>query len=157
MAAAAGSDTATIQLEADITGAPGVKLSTPNQVLNTQVTAGSSGTFQVIVTNSGTTPLTNVNLASTPPSSWKVTFDTPTIDTLAPNDSKIVTATIQPSSNALAGDYDLTITASASSVNDSLDIRTTVQASPLWGFLGIGIIAVVLVLLAWAFRRYGRR
>ncbi len=157
VAAAAGSDTATTQLEADITGAPGIKLSTPNQVLNAQVTAGGTGTFQVIVSNTGTTPLSGVSVTATPPSNWKVTFDTPTIQTLAPNDSKTVTATIQPAGDAIAGDYNLTVSASSGGVSDSLDIRTTVQASPLWGFIGIGVIALVLVGLAWAFRRYGRR
>jgi uncharacterized membrane protein len=68
-----------------------------------------------------------------------------------------VTATIQPASNALAGDYDLTLSASAGGATDSLDIRTTVQTSALWGLVGLALIVLVLVGLAWVFRRYGRR
>jgi uncharacterized membrane protein len=38
-----------------------------------------------------------------------------------------------------------------------VDIRTTVQTSPLWGFIGLGLIALVIIGLGWVFRRYGRR
>ncbi len=38
-----------------------------------------------------------------------------------------------------------------------MDIRTTVQTSPLWGFIGLALIVLVIVGLGWVFRRYGRR
>lgn len=155
--AAAGSQSAKAQLEVDLTGSPALKLSTPNQILNTQVTSGSSGTFALIVTNSGSAPLSTVTLTSTPPQGWKVTFAPSSIASMQPGASSNVTATITPASDALAGDYDLTMTAASGSTTDSLDIRTTVQTSALWGFVGIALIAIVLIGLGWVFRRYGRR
>ena len=155
--AAAGSTTAKVDLQVTITGSPSLSLSTPNQVLNATVTSGSTGTVTVIVSNTGTSALTNVALTSTPPDGWTVTFAPTTIASIGPKATSSVTATIQPKDNALAGDYDLTITATAGSATDSLDIRTTVQTSPLWGFVGIAIIVIVLIGLAWVFRRYGRR
>ena len=68
-----------------------------------------------------------------------------------------MTATIKPTSDALAGDYDVTFTATSGSATSNVDIRTTVQTSPLWGFIGLALIALVLIGLAWVFRRFGRR
>ena len=155
--AAAGSQSAQVQLEADITGSPALTMSTPNQVLNAQVTSGGTGTVSLIVTNSGSVPLTGVSLTSTPPTGWTVTFAPTSIPSLQPGAASTVTATIHPASNALTGDYDVTMTATSGGATQSLDIRTTVQTSPLWGFVGLALIAVVLVGLGWVFRRYGRR
>ena len=155
--AAAGSQSAQVQLEADVTGSPALTMSTPNQVLNAQVTSGGTGTVSLIVTNSGTVPLTGVSLTSTPPTGWTITFAPTSIPSLQPGAASTVTATIHPASNALTGDYDVTMTATSGGATQSLDIRTTVQTSPLWGFVGLALIAVVLVGLGWVFRRYGRR
>ncbi len=155
--AAAGSQSAQMQLEADVTGSPALTMSTPNQVLNAQVTSGGTGTVSLIVTNSGSVPLSGVSLTSTPPTGWTVTFAPTSIPSLQPGAASTVTATIHPASDALTGDYDITMTATSGGATQSLDIRTTVQTSPLWGFVGLALIAVVLVGLGWVFRRYGRR
>ena len=45
----------------------------------------------------------------------------------------------------------------SSATSSSVDIRVTIETSPLWGFLGLGLILVVLFGLWWVFQRYGRR
>ena len=154
---AGGGQTATANLEADVTGSPSVSLSTPNQVLNAQVTAGSTGTVSLVVTNTGSTPLQNVAVTASPPSGWTSTFAPTSIATLAPGEADTVTATIKPASDALSGDYDITFTVTAGTATATVDIRTTVQTSPVWGFIGLGLIALVIIGLGWVFRRYGRR
>lgn len=154
---ASGGQTASAALEADVTGSPSVTIGTPNQVLNAQITAGSTGTVALVVTNTGSTPLQNVGVTSSPPTGWTTTFAPNGIAALQPGQTQSVTATVQPASDALSGDYDITFTVSAGSATANIDIRTTVQTSPLWGFIGLGLIAVVLIGLAWVFRRYGRR
>jgi uncharacterized membrane protein len=62
-----------------------------------------------------------------------------------------------PSGNAVAGDYVVTLTASGEGVEETLDIRVTVETSPLWGLVGLGLIALTLGAMVWVFRRYGRR
>ncbi|MEO7118029.1 MAG: hypothetical protein ABIZ34_03550, partial [Candidatus Limnocylindrales bacterium] len=63
-----------------------------------------------------------------------------------------------PADNAIAGDFQVSFRAdSAESADDSLEIRTSVQTSPLWGFIGLALIAAVLVGLFLVFRQYGRR
>ncbi len=154
---ASGSQSATTNLEADVTGAPAVTLSTPNQVLNAQVTAGSTGTVSLVVTNSGSTVLQNVAVTASAPTGWTTTFAPTTIATIQPGSAATVDATVQPSSDALAGDYDVTFTVTAGTATANVDIRTTVQTSPLWGFIGLALIVIVIVGLGWVFRRFGRR
>ena len=154
---ASGSQSATTNLEADVTGAPAVTLSTPNQVLNAQVTAGSTGTVSLVVTNTGSTVLQNVAVTASAPTGWTTTFAPTTIDTIQPGSAATVDATLKPSSDALAGDYDVTFTVTAGTATANVDIRTTVQTSPLWGFIGLALIVIVIVGLGWVFRRFGRR
>lgn len=155
--ASSGGQSANTTLEADVTGTPALTLSTPNQVLNASVTAGSTGTITMVVSNTGSTVLTNVAVTAAAPTGWTSTFDPATIASLQPNSSATVTSTIKPTSDALAGDYDVTFTATSGSATSNIDIRTTVQTSPLWGFIGLALIAAVLIGLAWVFRRFGRR
>ena len=154
---ASGSQSATTNLEADVTGAPAVTLSTPNQVLNAQVTAGSTGTVSLVVTNTGSTVLQNVAVTASAPTGWTTTFAPTTIATIQPGSAATVDATLKPSSDALAGDYDVTFTVTAGTATANVDIRTTVQTSPLWGFIGLALIVIVIVGLGWVFRRFGRR
>jgi len=155
--AASGGQSANVALEADVTGTPALTLGTPNQVLNADVTAGSTGTIALLVTNSGSTVLQGVAVSATSPTGWTATFAPTSVATLQPNTSATVTATVKPSSDALAGDYDITFTATSGSTTATVDIRTTVQTSPLWGFIGIALIVLVIVGLLWVFRRFGRR
>jgi uncharacterized membrane protein len=36
-------------------------------------------------------------------------------------------------------------------------VRTTVQTSTIWGYVGLGLIAVVVIGLLLVFRQFGRR
>jgi uncharacterized membrane protein len=155
--ATSGAQSANAALEADVTGTPALTMSTPNQVLNAQVTAGSTGTVSLVVTNSGSTILQAVSVTAAAPTGWTTAFAPATIATIQPGASVTVIATVKPSSDALAGDYDVTYTATGGAATGTLDIRTTVQTSPLWGFIGLVLIALVIVGLGWVFRRFGRR
>jgi uncharacterized membrane protein len=155
--AASGGQSASANLEADVTGTPALTLGTPNQVLNAQVTAGSTGAVTLVVTNSGSTILQNVAVTASAPTNWTTTFAPTSIATIQPGASASVIATVKPSSDALAGDYDVTFTATGGTATANVDIRTTVQTSPLWGFIGLALIALVIIGLGWVFRRFGRR
>lgn len=152
-----GGQSANTALEADVTGTPAVTLGTANQVLNAQVTAGSTGTVSLVLTNSGSTVLQNVAVTAAAPTGWTTTFAPATIATIQPGSAATLTATVKPSSDALAGDYAVTFTATAGTATANVDIRTTVQTSPLWGFIGLALIALVIIGLGWVFRRFGRR
>ncbi len=156
--ATSGAQTANLPLEADVTGTPALTIGTPNQTpLNATITGGSTGTIAFVVTNTGSTVLQNVAVTAAAPTGWTSTFAPATIASIQPGASATVTATVKPSSDALAGDYALTFNATSGAATGSVVIRTTVQTSPLWGFIGIALIALVILGLLWVFRRFGRR
>ena len=159
VSATAGDYRAETQLGVEITGSYSLRLTTADQRLSTNVTAGSSTAFQVQVQNTGSADLTNVTLTATPPTGWTVTFDTPTIASIAVGDFATATATITPVSGAIAGDYIVSLSAKADQVTtpSTIAVRATVETSSIWGFVGVGLIVLVLIGLFLVFRRYGRR
>ncbi|HSL24991.1 MAG TPA: NEW3 domain-containing protein [Acidimicrobiia bacterium] len=144
-------------LQVQITGSFDMQMTTPDQRLNADVTAGQAAQFPVVVLNTGSADLVNVSLSATPPSGWEVTFDTETIATIAAGDFATVNATITPSAEAIAGDYQISFRASSDDANANMEVRSTVSPSAFGGFVGIGLIVLTLAALAWVFRRFGRR
>jgi uncharacterized membrane protein len=144
-------------LQVQITGSFDMQISTSDQRLNADVTAGQATQLPVIVFNTGTADLVQVSLDSIPPSGWEVTWDTELIPTIAAGDFATVNATITPSTEAIAGDYQITFRASSDDANASMEVRTTVSPSAFGGLVGIGLIFLTLAALAWVFRRFGRR
>jgi uncharacterized membrane protein len=141
-----------------ITGTNALTLSTPDERLSNSGAAGSSITQQLVVHNGGTQPLENVTLSASAPTDWTVTFSpSETIDGVAAGQDATVTATLVPSNDAIAGDYVVTYRASAANADGSVEIRMTIETSPLFGFVGLALIALVLFGLWWIFQRYGRR
>jgi uncharacterized membrane protein len=155
--AKAGDRTIPGDLGVQITGSYSLTLATPNQLLSAHGSAGAATQQQFVITNTGTAPLSGVKLTDTPPTGWKVTYDPATIPDIAPNATGTVTATITPSGEAVAGDYVVSFKAANDKANSSADIRFTVETSPIWAFVGIGIIIAILAGLFYVFRTYGRR
>lgn len=157
--ATAGDHTAKADLGIEITGSYSADLSTPDQRLSASGSAGSPTKITFTVTNTGTAPITNVKLTGSPPTGWDVTVDPATIDSIAANDTGTFTATVTPSSDAVAGDYVVSFSSSATEqgTSGSASIRFTVETSPIWALVGIAIIVLILVGLVYVFRTYGRR
>ena len=144
-------------LQVQITGSFDMQISTPDQRLNAEVTAGQPTQFPVVIFNTGTADLLQVALDSVPPAGWEVTWDTESIPTIAAGDFATVNATITPSGEAIAGDYQITFRASSEDADASMEVRSTVSPSAFGGMVGIGLILLTLAALAWVFRRFGRR
>jgi uncharacterized membrane protein len=157
--ALAGDRTATAELAVEITGSFSMTLTTPDDRLSASGSAGAATAVAFDVTNTGTAPLTLVTVAATPPTGWEVTFDPENVPTIAPNETATVTATITPSGEAVAGDYVVSFTASANeeAASASAAVRFTVETSPLWAFVGLALIALIIGGLLYVFRTYGRR
>jgi uncharacterized membrane protein len=156
--ATAGSKQIPGTLQVVITGSYSLSMSTPDQNLSTSGSAGQSSDLTLTLTNGGTAPITNVKMDSTPPTGWTVTFDPATIASLDAGKTQDVVAHIVPSSDALAGDYIVTMKATGDqSTSASSDIRYTVETSLEWALVGIALIVLIVAGLGWVFRRYGRR
>jgi len=145
------------QLTVEITGSFAMSMTTSDNRLSATVTAGSPVTLDVVVFNEGSAPLENVALSATPPRSWDVTFQSETIPLVEPQGSVTVPVTINAAANAIAGDYVVTLRSRSDEVNDSIEIRTTVETSPIGGLIGLAVLGVVAVGLFLVFQRYGRR
>lgn len=157
--AVAGSQTIKGQLQVEITGTYTLTLATSDGRLNANGGAGTTTSTSLVITNTGTADVTNVKLSSSSvPSGWDVTFDTPTIATIGAGKTATVNAQIKPSSNAIAGDYPITLSVAGDNASSaSVDIRYTVDTSLLWGIVGVALIVVVGAGIWWVFQRYGRR
>jgi uncharacterized repeat protein (TIGR01451 family) len=155
--ATGGGKTATADLSVGITGSFTMDLTTVNEVLSTTANAGTAKDIEFTVKNSGTAPLTNVTLSGTPPTGWKFAQKGDPIASIPAGETANITGTLTPANDAIAGDYQLSVTAKATEKSDSVDMRVTVETPQFWGILGILLIVAVGAGLYWVFRTYGRR
>jgi uncharacterized membrane protein len=91
------------------------------------------------------------------PENWEVKFNPETIDALEPDDLKQVEVTFTPYKEALVGDYSVGVDVKGEKATKSIEFRVTVKASTAWGWIGIGIIVVVIAGLIGLFLWLGRR
>jgi uncharacterized membrane protein len=151
-----GSEKAHADLKVTITGSYSLAMSTPSGVLSMNGSAGTASDLTLTLTNSGTADIPGVAMTSSTPTGWVVTFDPTPVDVPAGQTVQVV-AHVTPSSDAITGDYVATMTGTSSLATAKTDIRVTVQTSSLWGVIGIGLIAIILIGLWLVFRRFGRR
>ena len=141
-----------------IIGQPRVTVSGEGGRLSGDAYAGQDGQLTVVLKNDGSEAARDIELSATAPEGWKTTFDPKTVQSLAPTATQDVKLTMTPSPRAIAGDYQMTVRASATGgISESANFRITVLTSTLWGGIGIAIIAVALLVVVFAVARFGRR
>ena len=155
--AISGSETLNMELSVTVTEKYQMDLTTPDGLLSFSAQAGADSDVTLSITNNGNVALENVNLTSTAPTGWNVSFDTPTIEVVEAGSTVEVTAHVTPSEDALTGDYVVTMRASTSETSDSAEFRVSVETSMVWGVVAVVILAAVLGVIGWIFRKYGRR
>ena len=155
--AISGSETLNMELSITVTEKYQMDLTTPDGLLSFSAQAGADSDVTLSITNNGNVALENVNLTSTAPTGWNVSFDTPTIEVVEAGSTVEVTAHVTPSEDALTGDYVVTMRASTSEASDSAEFRVSVETSMVWGVVAVVILAAVLGVIGWIFRKYGRR
>jgi uncharacterized repeat protein (TIGR01451 family) len=147
----------TTDLGLEVVGQPKIDVSGREGVLSAKATAGQETTIPIVLTNTGDAAAEDISLTGTAPPGWKVAFEPKTVDRIAPNDTKDVSATITPPEKAVAGDYQATLRANWRGDSASSTFRIGVATSSLWGIVGIGIIGLALLVLVGAVGRFGRR
>jgi uncharacterized membrane protein len=148
---------AEVTVNLEIVGQPRLNIAGRDGLLSSRAEAGVETTIPLVVTNTGTAPAEDIELSGSGPSGWKINFDPKTIDRIAPGQNKEVQAQITPPSKAVAGDYVATLRASARGETSSSDFRIAVTTSTLWGVVGVGILAVAVLIMVGAVARFGRR
>lgn len=146
-----------LALTAVVAGQAEIALGTSDQRLNLSAQAGKTTRKTLVVTNSGSAALADVALSASTPTDWKVTFEPATLPTVEAGKTAEVTAVIQPSKDAVAGDYDLKVSSKAGDLTSDAQLRVTVKSSRWWGVVAVGVIVVAVGALFGVFRRFGRR
>lgn len=152
-----GDETAKTDLSLEVTGAPKLALSGPQQRLSGEAVAGQAATFPFTLTNNGSAPAKDIKLSAQTPNGWTVTFEPTSVTLLPPNGKQDVQVHIKPSEKAIAGDYMVNLNANTQGDDAAAQFRVTVNTSTVWGIVGLAIIAVAVIVLALAVLRYGRR
>jgi len=147
----------TADLGLEVVGQPKIDVAGREGVLSAKATAGQETTIPIVLTNTGDAAAEDISLTGTAPTGWKVAFEPKTVEKIAPNDTKEVSATITPPEKAVAGDYQATMRANWRGDSASSTFRIGVTTSSLWGIVGIGIIGLALLVLVGAVGRFGRR
>lgn len=149
------------QAEMDLTvilsGTYGLEMNTTNDLLSLSAVKGKPANVSFYVRNSGSAPLQDIHFLSFKPENWTVEFKPEQIEMLAPDELVQVEITITPAAEALVGDYSLALSSEAGRISKNLELRVSVKASVVWGWVGIGLIVLVLAGLVFLFIRLGRR
>ena len=155
--ATSANETLNLDLNVEITGTYGVSVSTPTGNLNFDAYANDEKSVTLSIANTGNVDLENLNLTSSAPTDWDVTFGESTIDLLEAGATKEITAYVTPNSDSITGDYVTTISIKNDETSASADFRVSVKTRTSWGIFAGGIIVVLLAVLAWIFKKFGRR
>jgi uncharacterized membrane protein len=155
--ASTGATSADLSLEVGITGSFALQLTTPTGLLSTNATAGGNKRLDLVVKNTGSADVKNIDLLSSPPPNWNVSFEPKKIESLSAGQSTQVTAIITPDDKAIAGDYMANLTAKAAETSALAPLRVSVETSLLWSWAGMLFILLALGSVYFLFRKYGRR
>jgi len=145
------------QLAVILTGTYGLEVGTPSGLLSLDARQGKTANMSFYVKNTGSAANHNIKFMSFKPENWKVEFSPESIDIIEPGDLKQVELSITPYEDALVGDYSVSVNVEGEKASKIIEFRTTVKASAAWGWIGIGIIVVVIGGLFGIFRWLGRR
>ncbi|TWI76513.1 putative membrane protein [Bradyrhizobium huanghuaihaiense] len=153
-----GDKSAETALSLEVTGEPQLRMVGPQERLSGDAVAGEESNFTFSLVNGGSAPATDIEMSASPPSGWSVTFEPKQIGSIAPNQTREVNVKIKPSERAVAGDYMVTLrSGGGGGLSESVQFRTTVRTSTIWGVAGLGVIAAAVLVLGGAVMRYGRR
>jgi uncharacterized membrane protein len=145
------------RLKVVLTGLYKLDAGTPTGRLSLDAVVGRPTTMSLVVRNSGSAVNRNIKLSAFAPENWKVEFSPEAIEALEPGVFRQVEAKITPAAQALVGDYSVALTADGEKSSKTVEMRVTVLASTTWGWIGVGIIAVVIGGLGGLFAWLGRR
>jgi uncharacterized membrane protein len=152
-----GESKAEVKLTVVLTGTYRLDAGTPNGILSLEAYAGKPVTFSLFVKNNGSAVNRNITFSSFKPENWETTFKPEKIESLAPGEMKQVEVTIKPGPQSLVGDYSVGIMTNGEKSDKTVEMRVTVKASSAWGWIGIGLILLVIAGLSFLFIKMGRR
>lgn len=146
-----------VKLTVVLTGTYRLDAGTPNGILSLEAYAGKPVNFSLFVKNNGSAVNRNISFSSFKPENWETTFKPEKLESLAPGEMKQVEVTIKPGPQSLVGDYSVGVMVNGEKADKTVEMRVTVKASSAWGWIGIGLILLVIIGLSFLFIKMGRR
>lgn len=144
-------------LKVIITGTYGLKAGTPSGLLSLVTEKGRKATVSIVVQNRGSAPQGEVSLQAFKPENWEVKFEPEKIKNLEAGAFKQVEMSLTPGPQALVGDYSVNVQAQGEKASSDVEFRITIKADTTWGWVGVGLIVLVIAGLAAVFKVLGRR
>ncbi len=151
-----------IDLKAIVTGTYDLKMGTETGLLSLRAIAGEKEIVEIYLWNEGSAPIEDVSFFSLDtPIDWEVSFDPQKIASVpsynqVDKPEKIELSIVSPP-RSLPGDYLVSLRAIGREDQTDMVLRITVGSSTLWGWMGIGIVFVIIASLVGVFVRLGRR
>lgn len=157
--ARSGAFEASTNLRVTLKGTVDLRIATAGGTLNTAITAGKKTVVDFLLGNAGTAPVRNLIFITKKPEKWTIDFKPDKIDALnpGPEGTREVKMEILAPPRTIPGDYLLTLTMSSPDTTKSVDFRVTVSTPTVWGWVGAGVVAAVVLGLGAVFVRLGRR
>lgn len=142
-----------------IIGTYSLEMKTSDDLLSIDAQQGKDSVVTLLLRNTGSTALEDVHFSTNKPTGWDISFEPTDIPLLLSENVWEVRAIIKPSEDAIPGDYNVIITAAAEPymTKDNINLRVTVHNSTILGFVGIGIMAILVIILILVYWRLGRR
>jgi len=144
-------------LKVILTGTYGLEVGTSTGLLSLDARQGKPANISFYIKNTGSAANNDIKFMTFKPENWKVEFKPEKVSSVAAGDIQQVEVIITPNEEALVGDYSVNVRIDGEKVSKNLEFRVTVKASTAWGWIGIGIIVLVIGGLIGMFRWLGRR
>lgn len=146
-----------LTLQAVVSGAYALEISSPSGRLSDKITEGEKKEIQLVVKNAGSLKLTDIEFSSKTPPKWSVVYNPSKIESLSPGETKNITASLTVPDKTIAGDYMTTFTAKNADTKDQAVFRISVITSLTSGLMGATIILIAITIVYVLIRKYGRR
>ena len=144
-------------IKIELTGFAQLQIGLPSGGRPIEAAGGAPAPAAIIVTSAGNLPIGNVTLDSKTPDGWEVTFQPSRLPVLNRDEVREVAVQINPAADATAGDYRVTLQASAEGTSDDVDLFVTVTRRSIWSWAGLIIALAAIAGIAGLFVALGRR
>jgi uncharacterized membrane protein len=152
-----GDKSADVKFTVILQGIYSLESGTTTGVLSLDAIAGKPSKFSIFVRNTGSATFKDVVLSAYKPENWDATVKPDKLEGLEPGATVQAEVTVTPGPRALVGDYSVGVNVNAYKADKTIEMRVTVKASTAWGWIGIGIVLLVIAGLAVLFVVLGRR
>lgn len=128
-------------------------------LLSFDAVQGKESVVTLVFNNTGTAPLEDVVFFSDKPLGWDVLMEPDEISLIEPDGVREIRCAIKPPKDAIPGDYAVSLYSAVAKLQLSkqIDYRVTVKGSVSWGYVGLGIIVILIFAIVVIFMRLGRR